>query len=272
MSNYDLFGDYEPEQPAMLEEDWPEPEPERPKRPRRKRSGRGGGGLYNLIAALFLIATIAVVVLTVMLVQNPTLPLNPFPPPPPQATPTLFLLDPPGASGGVVPTQTAAPTSTRVPTLLPQLTQSQTTPTATLDGTSNPADLTARPAITNTASIEPFTLQNEAVTYTQHPDGCDSLWIVGQVLDIEQKPLKGLAVIARWNGNSALGWSGYATQWGTSGYEIYINNKPVELEVEVQLLAGTGQPLSEPVVVRTLATCDRNVAIANFIQNHIFSP
>ena len=38
MSNYDLFGDYEPEQPATLEEDWPEPEPAPSKPSRRKRS------------------------------------------------------------------------------------------------------------------------------------------------------------------------------------------------------------------------------------------
>ncbi|MBN1309880.1 MAG: hypothetical protein JXB30_00580 [Anaerolineae bacterium] len=272
MSDYDLFGDYEPEQPATLEEDRLELEPEPSYHPRRKRSG-GGGGFYNFVSVLFLLATVGVCVLAIMLIRNPMLPFNPFPPGAPYPTPTLFVFNRGEDVGNVVPpSQTPEVTSTRVPTTLPRGTQSQETITATLDLSASPGGLTTQPDVTNTVSVEPFTLQNEAVTYTQHTTGCDGLWIVGQVFDLEQQPLKGLAVIARWDGNSALGWSGYATQWGESGYEITINNKPVELEVEIQLLAGTGQPLSEPVVVRTLDTCDRNVAIANFIQNHPFSP
>jgi len=171
-----------------------------------------------------------------------------------------------------LPSPTPTTATTRVPTTLPRGTQSEEIITPTLDLSASPGNPVTQPAVTSTLSIEPFTLQNEAVTYTQHTTGCEGLFVVGQVFDLEQKPLKGLAVIARWDGNSSLGWSGYATQWGESGYEITINNKPVELEVEIQLLAGTGQPLSEPIVVRTLDTCDRNVAIANFIQNHPFSP
>ncbi|MBN1426880.1 MAG: hypothetical protein JXB07_00760 [Anaerolineae bacterium] len=275
MSNYDLFGDYEPEQPATLEEDRPELEPDRQSspRPRRKRSGKGGG-FYNFVSLLFLAATIGVCILAVLLIQNPMLPFNPFPPVAPYPTPTLFLVNRGENVGSLsLPTSTPTTASTRVPTTLPRGTELPDAATPTLDlleGTESPTTL--QPAATNTISIEPFTLQNEAVTYTQHTSGCSGLWVVGQVFDMEQKPLKGLAVIARWESNSALGWSGYATQWGESGYEITINNKPVEIEVEIQLLAGTGQALSEPVVVRTLDTCDRNVAIANFIQNHPFSP
>lgn len=273
MSDYDLFGDYEPEQPATLEEDWPEPEPAPSRRPRPRQIGRGGGGFYNLFAFLFLIATVAVIGVTAMLVQNPTLPLNPFPPPPPQPTPTLFLLEP-GSSGGilVLPTQTFAPTSTRVPTTLPRATQSQTTVTATPDMQASPGGLIAQPALTNTASIKPFTLQNDAVTYTKHPDGCSGLWVVGQVFDLDGKPRMGLAVIAKWDGGDGIAWPNYGTPWGVLAYEITIDHKPGELEVEVQLKDFSGQVLSEPIIVRTLSSCEHNVAIANFIQNHVYSP
>lgn len=273
MSNYDLFGDYEPEQPATLEEDWPEPEPAPPKRPRPRQTGRGGGGLYNFVSFLFLLATIAVVVVTVMLVQNPMLQMNPFPPPPPQPTPTLFLLES-GSSGGILvpPTQTISATNTRVPTTLPRATQSQTTVTATADLLANPGGLTAQPAVTNTPSIKPFTLQNDAVTFTKHPDGCNGLWIVGQIFDLEGKPRMGLAVIAKWDGGDGIAWPNYGTPWGVLAYEIKVDNKPLELEVEVQLKDFSGQVLSEPIIVRTLAACNSNVAVANFIQNHVYSP
>lgn len=273
MSNYDLFGDYEPEQPATLEEDWPEPEPEALRSPRSRQAGHGGGSLYNFFSFLFLTATAAVIIVTATLVQNPTSRLNPFPPPPPQPTPTLFLLES-GASVGILvpPTPTISPTSTRVPTTLPRVTQSQTTATTTLDAQANPGDLTAQPGVTNTPSIKPFTLQNDAVTYTKHPDGCSGMWIVGQVFDLDGKPRMGLAVIAKWDGGDGIAWPNYGTPWGVLAYEIKVENKPIELEVELQLKDFSGQVLSEPIIVRTLASCEHNVAVANFIQNHVYSP
>lgn len=272
MSNYDLFGDYEPEQPATLEEDKPEPEPQPPRRRPPRRRKKGGGGFYNLLAALFVLATAGICVVTVLLIRNPTLPFNPFPPPSPYPTPTLFLLGGGSSSGNAPPSPTLVP-ATRVPTTLPRVTQPpQVTASATLQ--LRPTGLTALPGGTNTVSIMPFTIQNEAVTYSQNTNnkGCAWLSIAGQVFDIDGNPLPGLPVRVTGENFDWIAFTGTAPQFGPSGYEVYLNSTPIEAEFLVQLLNTTGEPLSEPVVVRTISSCDGNVAIANFIQNHPFSP
>lgn len=253
MSDFDLFGDYEPDRPATLEEEKPRP----PKRPRRGR----GGGPYNLLAALFLIGTVGLVVLMVILIQNPNSALNPFPPKTQPPTPTLIQL---GGGGSPVPLLPTA-TATRFPT----------SPPVTLTSgpaLASPTGVTSEPGGTLTVSIKPFTLQNEAVTYRKHPDGCKGLWLVGQVFGINGEPLPGLPVQVTGNVfQGAIEFTGSAPRWGDSGYEFELNSTPVEDQFVVQLLNTTGQPLSEPVVVNTLASCERNVAVVNFIQNHPFS-
>ena len=255
MSDYDLFGDYEPERPATLEEEKPR------KPPRRKKPS--GGGPYKFLAVLFFILTIGLIGFVVFVFTNPRSGLNPFPPATVLPTPTLIQL-------GAQPNQPIAPAATpsveRFPTTVPNVTLTSSAPLV------SPTGFTPLPGGTLTVSVLPFTLQNDAVTYRANPDGCKGLWLVGQVFDINGGPLPGLPVQVTGSVfQGAIEFTGSALRWGQSGYEFELNSTPVEDQFVAQLLNTTGQPLSEPVVVKTLAACEQNVAVVNFIQNHPFS-
>jgi hypothetical protein len=85
-------------------------------------------------------------------------------------------------------------------------------------------------------------------------------------------PLPGLPIqVTGTIFQGAIQFTGSAPRWGDSGYEFNLNSTPVEDQFVVQLLNTTGQPLSEPVVVKTLASCDQNVAVVNFIQSQPFA-
>jgi hypothetical protein len=260
MSDYDQFSGFGEDQPATLEEEKP------PKSPRARRQG----GVYDLLAGFFVLAAIGAIVLTVLLVQDPTSSLNPFPPNTPQPTPTLFVLGGGGQSGDLLP-----PTWTPSPT---PLGGASPTPRATATSTGTPpptaTGVTPLPGATNTVAVFPFTLQDEAVTYARNSSaaGCAWLSIVGQVFDLNGTPVPGLPIQVTGDDSfSKLVFSGSADAFGPSGYEVELDTTPKEAEYVVRLLNTTGMPLSEPIVVRTLSSCDRNVAIVNFVQNHEFS-
>lgn len=266
MSDYDPFNDYEPRRPATLEED----------RPRRESPGRKeSGGVYNLISLVFLAATAGVILLSALLFLNPTAAYNPFPPLSPQPTVTLFHLPSTveamtleAVQTNLPPTWTPSPTPTSGPSVTPMATITLTpTPFATATGVTQP------PPVTNTVAVFPFTLQDEAVTYkaNENDEECAWLSIAGQVFDLNGNPLPGLPVQVSGDNFEQIEFTGTAEDFGPSGYEVFLNQTPVEAEFEVRLLNTTGMPLSEPIVVRTLSSCDRNVAIVNFIQNHEFS-
>lgn len=266
MSDFDFFGDFEPEHPATLEEDKPEPpKPPKPKKPRKKRPP-APPGFYNAIALIALFGTVGVLVAVVMLINNPTLPFNLFPPHKPEPTPTLFLLGAPSDSPGVM---TPIPSSER--TLPPPPPGFDLTSTVVLPP--SPTGLTPFPGSTLEITILPFSLQNNAITYTKNTNeqGCSWLSIAGQVLDMSGTPLPGLPVQVTGDGFDQIVFTGTADKFGPSGYEINLNTQPIEAEFLVQLLNTTGEPLSEPVLVRTLDSCEQNVAIANFIQTRDFS-
>ncbi len=260
MSDYDQFSGFGPDQPATLEEEKP------PKSPRKRRQG----GVYDILTGFFVLAAIGAVVLTVLLIQDPASPLNPLPPEPPLPTPTLFVLGGGGQSGDLLP-----PTWTPSATLE---TGSSPTPrsTATSTGTPPPTatGVTPLPGATNTVAVFPFTLQDEAVTYARNAsaEGCAWLSIAGQVFDLNNTPVPGLPIQVTGDDSfSKLVFSGSADAFGPSGYEVQLDTTPKEAEYVVRLLNTTGMPLSEPIVVRTLSSCDRNVAVVNFVQNHEFS-
>lgn len=257
MSDFDVFGDYEPERPATLEEDRPEP-PKKEKQPRERKPG----GFYNFVSFLFLLATVGMVIYTVLLIQNPNAPYNLFPPDTPAPTPTLFVI---GGEGGLPPTWTPPPPPTEEPSPTPGA-----TPTRTATPPPTPTRLTPEPGATVTISFFPFTPQDDAVTYTRNTREEECAWasIAGQVFDQNGGPVIGLPVQVTGDNFEQIVFTGAEPFFGPSGYEVKINTTPVEDEFVVRLLGTTGQPYSEPVVVRTLSSCDRNIAVLNFVQNH----
>ena len=58
--------------------------------------------------------------------------------------------------------------------------------------------------------------------------------------------------------------SGSATAYGTSGWEVYLNNTPIDETFYVQLVTSTGSPLSEKVEVKMVANCQSNLAFLVF--------
>ena len=115
-------------------------------------------------------------------------------------------------------------------------------------------------------------LQDDTVTYTanQNAEGCAWQSIAGQVIGMDGRPIIGLAVLVTGENFEQIEFSGSADEFGPSGYEVWLNNTPLEGEYEVQLLNTTGQPLSEVIIVQTLSACERNVAIANFSQRSAY--
>jgi hypothetical protein len=97
------------------------------------------------------------------------------------------------------------------------------------------------------------------------------LSIAGQVFDIDGNPVVSLPVQVTGENFEQIEFTGTADPFGESGYEVFLNTEPSEAEYEVRLLNTTGMPLSEPVIVRTLDSCEGNVAIVNFVQNREFS-
>src|SRR5262245_32140514 len=124
-----MFGGYEPERPATLEEDSPQPPSPKGKTPPKRRKS----GLHNVIALLFIGGAIGMVALMVLVAQNPNLPFNPFPPLTVAPTPTLFVFD-----GGAGASSGSPAPVTRIPTQ-PPLSSGATTPTAAI----TPTGLTA---------------------------------------------------------------------------------------------------------------------------------
>jgi hypothetical protein len=220
-------------------------------------------GLFNLLSVVFVLATLAVVGVMIAIIQNPMIPLNPFPPERPLPTPTLI-------DFSVV--EAAAQAATAVPTELPTLPPAPT-PTTTPIPVPSPTSVGVGPGGTNTPAIFPFTLQDEAVTYTANGngEGCNWLSIAGQVFDIDGNPVVSLPVQVTGENFEQIEFTGTADPFGESGYEVFLNTEPSEAEYEVRLLNTTGMPLSEPVIVRTLDSCEGNVAIVNFVQNREFS-
>ena len=125
------------------------------------------------------------------------------------------------------------------------------------------------PVFFDTPSAFAFTLQNETLAYIPYSgtEGCDYLAIAGQIFDANGDPLTGIPVIVRGDEFEQLQFSGGATDYGPSGYEVYLNDSPYEGEFTIKLVSETGFDLSEEVVVRTHDSCDENVVIVNFVQN-----
>lgn len=266
MTQFDPFDDYEIiETPATLEE---VQRPAAPRPKRRKPAGRDR--LYVLISNLFFGATALVLITSVLFIVNPAAvpaPLRPALVP----TPTIILL--PGVNAPIVEPTNADPGME----LTAQAIAANPSPTLPLVATHTPipSPTGAGPVLnaTNTPAIFPFTLQDEAITYTENQNelGCDWLSIAGQVFDQDGNPVTGLPVQIIGDQFEGIQFTGSATLFGPSGYEVFLNESPVEAEFEVRLLSTTGRPLSEPIIVRTIDDCERNVAIANFVQNRDYT-
>jgi hypothetical protein len=188
---------------------------------------------------------------------------------PPEWTAT-FTLTP-----SITPTPSDTPTLTpsrtpRGPTDTPTLTPS-ITPTPSNTPTLTPTGPTPTPSRTRSAFN--YTLQGNQPTYLANfanSAGCNWQGIAGQAFDLAGRPVVGLLVHLEGGGLNVDAITGSKPEYGTGGYEFFLNSPPraTTNTYRVQLRTTGGQPLSDTYVINTFDTCDKNLALVNFVQNH----
>jgi hypothetical protein len=227
--------------------------------------------VLNLISFAFLLASLILGGAYGAILINPQVSFNPYPPPtlpptvgPPTATntPAIYLPTEIPRSPTARPLPTTAPTATLTPP--PEETL---TPTAT-----ETVDLT--PPATVQAGAQ-FELQPGSPTHTAHVEGCSVMGVGGRVFDTQSAPIIGLAVrMGGELGGLDIGTldslTGSATNlFGFGGYYFDLGDTPIASQntLWIQVLdASSGLPLSEQVLLTTVASCDQNLVLVNFRQ------
>lgn len=226
---------------------------------------------FNALAQVLLILTVLLMIYYAIVLVAPGIFLNPFPP-------LARVAVVPAGTPGPTNTPTVTPTSTRTPrptntsTLPPTLTSTPGV-TQTVTGTRTPLPTpTFGPPPTATPTLAPFNYvarveYQRAVNY-----GVNWAGIAGYVFGLDHKHQTNIVVRA-W-GDAPLGLqgqetaSGIATQWGISGFEFNLGDKPATGAWSVQLLGDDGQPLSDVVHIRMDGDPRTNLALIWFEQNH----
>lgn len=264
----------------------------------------------DLITVVFLAGTVAVIAFVVLLIDDPQSALNPYPPPTipalailPSLTPTATPSNTPPASLTPTPTPTLTPSITPTPSHTPTLTATNTvSPTPVLPGatalgprgTDTPApaattraplddgsglvvpgtDGEAAPVRTPlplpTRSAFPFTTSEVTYQANENAEGCAWVSVAGMVSGLRGEPLVGLAIEIRGANFNQVQFSGAATHLGPAGFEFQVGTGPDATNYTLQLLGPGGNPVSDTVTVRTGDTCEANVAVIEFVQNHAY--
>jgi hypothetical protein len=120
-----------------------------------------------------------------------------------------------------------------------------------------------------------FELQVGSPAYISDERGCDVMGVGGKVFDLTGAPIAGLAV--RMSGELAGQPIGIldsltgsaADRFGFGGYYFELADAPIASQgtLWIQVLdASSGLPLSNQVFLDTFDTCDRNLALVNWVQ------
>ncbi len=255
-----------------------------PAAPPMPPSGRGYG-CADVITAIFLLLTVLSVSITILLIANPRSSLNPLPYPTyppilvlasplPTDTPTSTPTPEP-ATPTPIATRTFTATATHTATATPTITNTPVVgkASAAVNPTQGLAAVTARPTLPQyTQSPFPFTIKPIRYTANTTKDACQWQSIAGTVVDLEGKPIKGLAIrVSGSNGNiDEVHYSGTESRYGEGGFEVFLGPVPREDRYTVQLLGRTGSPISDTITVDTRSSCNENVAVVGFVQNHAY--
>jgi hypothetical protein len=228
--------------------------------------------LFNQLTLLFLALTPIVLICYLVILLFPTFPLNPLAPialePTPVALPTGTPTATPTATATARPTNTptAMPTPTETPTETPTVPPTDT-PAPTARGTRRagptlPPSLTPSstptPIVTLSVTKSPFNYTAEVIYQYHQLYGVNWAGIAGRVFGPNLKGEMTNIVVRAW-GDDPLGAegstriSGTATQYGPSGWEFRLGDKPAFGKWNVQLLSDDGQPLS-PVIEIEMGT------------------
>jgi hypothetical protein len=250
----------------------------------RKSSAQGSNLLYNLITVILLVLTVLVIFgVIAAVVTNP--PASPgiageptlFVPP----TVTATLRGPtPNATWTASPTltMTASATSSRTP--IPSKTATPTnTSTATSTMTASPSPtITPTFTATFTPTRTPFdfsysvTFTANSSSLTNNNAGCSWSAIAGTVLNKSGAHLTGM-VVRVTGGNANINMSqtsgSHTTNYGASGWEVYLNNNPQSLNGEtfnIWLEYSDGKAATATSQITTQKNCTGNLALVTFKQ------
>jgi hypothetical protein len=260
----------------------------------QEESGRSLN-VFNVLTALLLLLTVAAIACFATIYFSPgVLPdfLRPeqgsllptaAPPPTVAATPTpVGLAELPSAwTATPTATLTGSPTPRNTPSITPTPSLTPTfnptnTPTATNTPTSTPTSTPTpgpSPTPTNTRSPYPFTLDQNSPMYTANyanNAGCNWLGVAGQVFDLNGDPVAAGAYLV-WvteNGVNEQRYTGSVLAYGPSGWEVYLFDRPRVQTHRIQLFSPSGTPVSEVYEFTTRASCNQNLVLVNFVQNH----
>jgi hypothetical protein len=255
----------------------------------------------DIVTVIFVVLTVGMIAFMVLIINDPNSSLNPFPPPTaapliqlPTLTPSPTVTATPTATDTPTATATATATGTPTPTTTATATDTPTlTPTRVIAG--GEAVPVAPPAVVATAlpplddgsgdvvpgagstptpipiptrSAFPFVASDVRYSANEGEDGCRWLGVAGTVASMMGAPLPGIAVEINGENFRNVQYSGTAERWGDSGFEFKIGSAPRTGTYTLQLLGATGDPVSDAVEVQTGNTCQTNVAIVEFVQNH----
>lgn len=236
-----------------------------PKDQKKKTTTRGL--ILNLGALYFLASSFCLIGYFIYTFIDPYNTLNPFPPATQiavaTATPTITL--PPSQTPIIVPSATN--------TLLPPTYTATNTPTLTFTPTATDDSITLTPTVTE-ISIH-FSAQTGTPVYAAHPDGCDGIYLVGNVIDLGGSPLPGITVDA----GGSLGGATISTDPVSSGDNINFSPSGWQIKISDSLIASTSSvyvalygedpstAISDLVFVDTYNDCDRNMIMVNFVQD-----
>jgi len=247
----------------------------------RRGSGVNQTQVYNIVTAamvaLTIVACIAALILAVtaprtgaQAAADPTATLFTLPTAtstvrPPTVNPT-WTASPTSESD--VPTATWTPSITPTPTATytPLTPRATSTPTATETPEASP---TNRATITPTRAPFDYILRNGSITYTSNfanNAGCDWAGIAGVVFDTGGNPKSGVTVEVSSGDFSQTAVSGSNTSYGSSGWEVFLNNEPIDQTFNVRLVSSTGTPLSQSIEVKMVDSCQSNLAFLVFDQ------
>jgi len=242
--------------------------------------------LFNQLTLLLLVLTPIVLLCYLSILLFPTMPLNPLPPVaalppaviPPTSTPTTTPTVTPTPRPTNTPTElpTSTPTPTEAPTELPTSTPEPTVAGRRTEPTLPPSltpSSTPTPIVTLSVTKSPFNYTAEVLYQYNQLYGVNWAGIAGRVFGLNLKGELTNIVVRAW-GDDPLGEdglmraSGTATQYGPSGWEFRLGDKPAFGKWNVQLLTDDGQPLSPVVEIEMKGDPRANLAYVIFQQNH----
>ncbi len=229
--------------------------------------------LYNIVTAVMLGLTVVTCLTVAVLGATSAGAVAPQ-----QAgVPTLFVLPTftqtlagptagPTATGTATATIAATATITATPTVTDTPTPTDTPVEPTATETPLPSG-TPLPTATRTPPPFPYVLRSGQIIYTANfanTAGCDWSGIAGLVYDQNGQHQLAVTVHVTGPGLDETRISGTKTEYGGSGWEVFINNKPVDGLYTVQLLDSTGKPISDKASVQMVPDCKSNLAMVVF--------